>query len=90
MNENFRFPHLFDFDQTFLTADGFTAVLPLQLQRFVDKDGGADVTGEHREVLDSVVVDEAGVAAHSKHQAIQALPDFALRMTREDVHVTAG
>lgn len=77
--------HLFELDETFVTADGSTAVLPLQYEMFVDTDGEADITGHQGQVVDLVVADEAGVTADSEFQAIQGAPEFTLTMTKEHV-----
>lgn len=79
--------HLFELDQTFFTADGFTAVLPLQHEAFVGAHRAADVANEQGQVVEFVVVDEAGVAANPECQAIQGLPDWTLRMTKQHVRM---
>lgn len=76
--------HLLELDQTFFTADGLPAVLPLQYQTFVGAQGAADLA-HNQQVLDFVVVDEAGVAANSEHHAVMRPPVCALRVTEAQV-----
>lgn len=72
------FLHLFELDQTFFTADGFAAVLPLQQETFVRAGGAADVAEKHGQVVDFVVVDETGVAAKSLRRSIQSPSELTL------------
>lgn len=84
------FLHLFELDQTFFTADGFTAVLQPQQEPFVEADGAADGASKHGQVVGFVVVDEADVAANPVQQSIHGQLELTLRMTKEHEYVTAG
>lgn len=82
----FWFLYLFELDETFFTADGFIAVLRIQYELFFGAEAATDVTNRHRQVVDSAVVDVAGVAANSVDHAIQGQLEFALRTTKKDVN----
>jgi len=69
--------HLFELDQTFLAAERLAAVLRLQRVARIEADGAADAAGDHRQLAEPVVVEEAGVAA----QPLRV--EFALRTTKE-------
>lgn len=80
------FLHLFELDQTFLAADGFAAVVPLQ-QEFVRAGAATDVTQKQGQVFAVVVADETAVAANPLCRSVQSLSEFTLRVTK--VIVTA-
>lgn len=81
----FLFLHLFKLDQTFITAEGFTAVLQLDHETFVVADGVTHVAERQAQVVDFAVAHEAGVTAKSVDHAIQGHREFALRLERERV-----
>ena len=85
----FWFLHLFELDETLLAADGFTAVLRIQHEEYFGAEAATGVTNRHRQVVDSAVVDEAGVAANSVDHAVQGQVEFALRTTKEHVDVNS-
>lgn len=81
----FLFLHLFKLDQTFITAEGFTAVLQLDHETFVVADGVTHVAERQAQVVDFVVAHEAGVTAKSVDHAVQGHREFALRLETECV-----